>query len=51
MKEEEEEVFIYPFLKSVYILTFNFVGFLATRNNHIGLKMPSGQISEILKNK
>jgi hypothetical protein len=33
-----------PFLKSDYILTYNFVGFLATRNNRIGLKIPSGQI-------
>jgi hypothetical protein len=47
-KKKKKYLFI-PFLKSDYILTFNFVGFLATRNNRIGLKMPSGQISEIVK--
>ena len=47
-KKKKKYLFI-PFLKSDYVLTFNFVGFLATRNNRTGLKMPSGQISEIVK--
>lgn len=46
-KEGRKKEFVYPFFKSIYILNFNFVGFLATRNNHHELKMPSGQIDLI----